>query len=55
MSNPAHQAPLPSRTDWRDRWKLVGKINSGVRECLEAYDLTLEDPVALKIVPTGAR
>jgi serine/threonine-protein kinase len=44
----------PRRTDWRDRYQLVGKIGSGAfAEVFEAYDLTLEEPVALKIVPDG--
>jgi eukaryotic-like serine/threonine-protein kinase len=44
----------PLRTDWRDRYQLVGKIGSGgFADVYEAYDLTLEEPVALKIVPDG--
>ena len=50
----AAQSPAPYYADWRDRYQLVGKIGSGgFAEVYEAYDLTLEEPVALKIVPDG--
>ncbi|MGE5228872.1 MAG: serine/threonine-protein kinase, partial [Deltaproteobacteria bacterium] len=50
----AAQSPAPYYADWRDRYQLVGKIGSGgFAEVFEAYDLTLEEPVALKIVPDG--
>ena len=50
----AAQNPAPYYADWRDRYELVGKIGSGgFAEVFEAYDLTLEEPVALKIVPNG--
>ena len=46
--------PAPYYADWRDRYQLVGKIGSGgFAEVYEAYDVTLEQPVALKIVPDG--
>ncbi len=44
----------PYYADWRDRYELVGKIGSGgFAEVFEAYDVTLDEPVALKIVPDG--
>jgi eukaryotic-like serine/threonine-protein kinase len=44
----------PRRTDWRDRYQLVGKIGSGAfAEVFEAYDLVEGEPVALKVVPDG--
>jgi len=50
----AAQSPAPYYENWRDRYQLVGKIGSGgFAEVFEAYDLTLEEPVALKIVPDG--
>jgi eukaryotic-like serine/threonine-protein kinase len=50
----AAQSSAPYYADWRDRYQLVGKIGSGAfAEVFEAYDLTLEEPVALKIVPDG--
>jgi hypothetical protein len=50
----AAQSPAPYFADWRDRYELVGKIGSGgFADVYEAYDLTLEEPVALKIVPDG--
>ena len=50
----AAQSPVPYDAHWRDRYQLVGKIGSGAfAEVFEAYDLTLEEPVALKIVPSG--
>jgi hypothetical protein len=50
----AAQSPVPYDAHWRDRYQLVGKIGSGAfAEVFEAYDLTLEEPVALKIVPAG--
>ena len=50
----AAQSPAPYFADWRDRYQLVGKIGSGgFAVVYEAYDLTLEEPVALKIVPDG--
>jgi len=50
----AAQTPAPYYADWRDRYQLVGKIGSGAfAEVFEAYDQTLEEPVALKIVPDG--
>jgi hypothetical protein len=50
----AAQSPAPHFADWRDRYELVGKIGSGgFADVFEAYDLTLEEPVALKIVPDG--
>ena len=50
----AAQSPAPYFADWRDRYELVGKIGSGgFAEVYEAYDLTLDEAVALKIVPDG--
>jgi serine/threonine-protein kinase len=50
----AAQNPASYYADWRDRYELVGKIGCGAfAEVFEAYDLTLEEPVALKIVPDG--
>jgi eukaryotic-like serine/threonine-protein kinase len=50
----AAQSPAPYFADWRDRYELVGKIGAGgFAEVYEAYDVTLEEPVALKIVPDG--
>ena len=50
----AAQSPAPYFADWRDRYQLVGKIGSGAfAEVYEAYDLTLDEPVALKILPDG--
>jgi len=50
----AAQNPAPYYADWRDRYQLAGKIGSGAfAEVYEAYDATLERPVALKIVPDG--
>jgi serine/threonine-protein kinase len=50
----AAQSPAPYYADWRDRYQLVGKIGSGAfAEVFEAYDVTLDEPVALKIVPDG--
>ena len=50
----AAQSPVPYDAHWRDRYQLVGKIGSGAfAEVFEAYDLTLDEPVALKIVPAG--
>jgi serine/threonine protein kinase len=50
----AAQSTAPYFADWRDRYELVGKIGSGgFADVYEAYDLTLEEPVALKIVPDG--
>ena len=44
----------PYFADWRDRYELVGKIGSGAfADVYEAYDVTLDEPVALKIVPDG--
>jgi hypothetical protein len=53
MSVAAHSM-TPLFTDWRDRYQLVGKIGSGgFAEVYEALDLTLDEPVALKIVADG--
>jgi eukaryotic-like serine/threonine-protein kinase len=53
MSLAAQSSP-PHYADWRDRYELVGRIGSGAfAEVYEAYDVTLEEPVALKIVPDG--
>ena len=50
----AAQNTAPYFADWRDRYELVGKIGSGgFAEVFEAYDVTLDEPVALKIVPNG--
>ena len=50
----AAQNTAPYYADWRDRYELVGKIGSGgFAEVFEAYDVTLDEPVALKIVPDG--
>lgn len=50
----AAQSPAPYYADWRDRYQLVGRIGSGAfADVFEAYDLTLDEPVALKIVPDG--
>ena len=50
----AAQSSAPYFADWRDRYELVGKIGSGgFADVFEAYDATLEEPVALKIVPDG--
>ncbi len=50
----AAQDPVPYNAQWRDRYQLVGKIGSGAfAEVFEAYDLTLEEAVALKIVPAA--
>ena len=50
----AAQSPAPYFADWRDRYQLVGKIGTGgFAVVYEAYDLTLEESVALKIVPDG--
>ncbi len=55
MPAPA-QNSAPYFAAWRDRYQLVGKIGSGAfADVFEAYDSTLEEPVALKIVPKGAR
>ena len=53
MSVAAHSM-TPPYTDWRDRYKLVGKIGSGgSADVYEALDVTLDQPVALKIVADG--
>jgi len=50
----AAQNSAPYFADWRDRYELVGKIGSGgFADVYEAFDTTLEEPVALKIVPDG--
>ncbi|NLE21409.1 MAG: serine/threonine protein kinase [Actinobacteria bacterium] len=50
----AAQDPAPYYADWRDRYQLAGKIGSGAfAEVFEAYDATLDEAVALKIVPDG--
>ena len=47
-----HTTPL--YVDWRDRYQLIGKIGSGgFADVYEAFDLTLERRVALKVVPEG--
>jgi len=53
MSVAAHSM-TPLYADWRDRYKLVGKIGSGgSADVYEALDVTLDQPVALKIVADG--
>ncbi|HEY5387777.1 MAG TPA: serine/threonine-protein kinase, partial [Thermoleophilia bacterium] len=53
MSAAAHST-TPLYTDWRDRYKLVGKIGSGgFSDVYEALDVTLNEPVALKVVADG--
>jgi eukaryotic-like serine/threonine-protein kinase len=53
MPAAAHNT-APYYADWRDRYELVGKIGSGgFADVYEAYDVTLREPVALKIVPDG--
>jgi len=53
MSVAAHSM-TPLYTDWRDRYQLVGKIGSGgFADVYEALDVTLDQPVALKIVANG--
>ncbi len=53
MSVAAHSM-TPLYTDWRDRYQLVGKIGSGgFAVVYEALDVTLDQPVALKIVADG--
>jgi hypothetical protein len=53
MSVAAHSM-TPLYTDWRDRYQLVGKIGSGgFAVVYEARDVTLDQPVALKIVADG--
>ena len=50
----AAQTTAPEYVDWRDRYELVGRIGSGgFAEVYEALDLTLDEPVALKIVANG--
>ena len=50
----AAQTTAPQYADWRDRYELVGRIGSGgFAEVYEALDLTLDEPVALKIVANG--
>ncbi len=50
----AAQSTAPYYADWRDRYELVGRIGSGgFAEVYEALDLTLDEPVALKIVADG--
>ncbi len=50
----AAQSTAPYYADWRDRYELVGRIGSGgFAEVYEALDLTLDEPVALKIVNDG--
>jgi hypothetical protein len=50
----AAQSTAPYYADWRDRYELVGKIGSGgFAEVYEALDLTLDEPVALKVVADG--
>ena len=50
----AAQTTAPYNADWRDRYELVGRIGSGgFAEVYEAIDLTLDEPVALKIVANG--
>jgi hypothetical protein len=50
----AAQSTAPYYADWRDRYELVGRIGSGgFAEVYEAVDLTLDEPVALKIVADG--
>ena len=53
MSVAAHSM-TPLYTDWRDRYQLVGKIGSGgFADVYEAFDVTLDQAVALKIVADG--
>ncbi|HET6474815.1 MAG TPA: serine/threonine-protein kinase [Thermoleophilia bacterium] len=50
----AAQRTAPYCADWRDRYELVGRIGSGgFAEVYEAFDVTLDEPVALKIVADG--
>ena len=50
----AAQRTAPYYADWRDRYELVGRIGSGgFAEVYEAFDVTLDEPVALKIVADG--
>ncbi len=50
----AAQNTAPFYADWRDRYELVGRIGSGgFAEVYEAFDRTLDEPVALKIVADG--
>jgi hypothetical protein len=55
MSVAAHSMTTPPDADWRDRYQLVGKIGSGgFAEVYEAFDVTLDRAVALKIVADGS-
>ncbi|HZL63367.1 MAG TPA: serine/threonine-protein kinase, partial [Thermoleophilia bacterium] len=50
----AAHSHTPLFVDWRDRYELVGKIGSGgFAEVFEARDLSLGEPVALKIIANG--
>jgi TolB-like protein/tetratricopeptide (TPR) repeat protein len=50
----AAENPAPYFATWRDRYQLVGKLGSGAfADVFEAYDRTLDEHVALKIVPDG--
>ena len=50
----AAQRTAPYYADWRDRYEPVGRIGSGgFAEVYEAFDVTLDEPVALKIVADG--
>jgi len=53
MSVVAHST-TPLYPDWRDRYELIGRIGSGgSADVYEARDVTLDEPVALKIVADG--
>jgi hypothetical protein len=50
----AAQSTPPLNADWRERYELIEKIGSGgFAHVYEAFDLTLERRVAVKIVPEG--
>lgn len=53
MSVSSHKT-TPLYVDWRERYQVLGRIGSGgFAEVFEARDLTLDERVALKVIPEG--